>query len=811
MLHLALLLLLMGGPAATAALPPAEEARAQLLAMADQRWFDETALRTLAGHGDARVREQVARVVGGLAAPAAVGILEELAGDPLPPVRVAVAEGAGRLAAELGGASKTGGKAARLLRRLLRDPVPAVRCAAAWGIGAGGFEKGQRWLVGLLAAERDPAVRAAALAELWRGREAGWVAVAAAALADRRAEVRRSAAWSLSRAQVAGREAALRRAAASDDAAVRTLALEGCRRLASPALLGVGAAALADPSATVRVAALGALAAILEQHPDAVLPEGAAATVTQLVAMTDPQRVHERVAAITLAGYARLATAELWSCLESGEAWAGEEALVALARQGATELGGVVEEWLAAQEVARRTAAVRALALLPGGEEALGAVADSAPAVRLAVVDALAARPGQRATALLRARLGDSDEMVRAAALSALAQRRALPERGELFALLERERGVEPRVAILEALPAGTLRDQERSLLLRLLGGEEPVVARAAWAALLRHGYLRPLPPVATGWEVGRYREVLQWAATPHYLEVVTVRGTMAVALEGACAPLAAYRLAELAGQGFFDGLTLHRVVPNFVVQGGDPRGDGWGGPPFTLRHELCLAPFEAGVVGLAHAGPDTAGSQFFVTLTPQPHLTGRYPVVGRVVAGFEVAQRLRRGDRILRVRVSEVVPTVFPVWYGVLKPERLEAEIPGWAEEERSYTPRADILALLQQAHLRYGLVVAMGTWCGDSREQIPRLLHLLAELGEASPFAAPLLVGADRTKSYPAALFPFGAVERVPTIVVTLEGAEVGRIVETPASGSLEEDLATILAPLEGWQVPSANPTTH
>jgi hypothetical protein len=223
------------------------------------------------------------------------------------------------------------------------------------------------------------------------------------------------------------------------------------------------------------------------------------------------------------------------------------------------------------------------------------------------------------------------------------------------------------------------------------------------------------------------------------------------------------------------------------------------------VRDELALVPYEAGSAGMALAGPDTGGSQFFVTLTPRPHLLGRYPHLGSVVAGQDVAERLRVGDRILRVTPGEgPLPQFYPVWYGNLAAERLDREISGWRAEREGYKPGEKWLSLLQSARLRYGLTVAMGTWCSDSREQIPRLQAVLAALGERSPFDAPRLVGLDRSKSIDAKLYPFGAVELVPTIVVTAGGAEIGRIVETPKSGSIEEDLVRILAPVEGWEIP-------
>jgi cyclophilin family peptidyl-prolyl cis-trans isomerase len=247
-------------------------------------------------------------------------------------------------------------------------------------------------------------------------------------------------------------------------------------------------------------------------------------------------------------------------------------------------------------------------------------------------------------------------------------------------------------------------------------------------------------------------------------------------------------------------------VEPDFVVQGGDPRGDGWGGPGFVIRDELTLAPYETGSVGIALAGPDTGGSQIFVTLTPRPHLLGRYPHIGTLAAGLEVARRLRVGDRILRTRVGEgPLPAYYPVWYGPITAERLDRDNQGWREEREKYKAQEKWLEMLRTAKLRYGLVVAMGTWCGDSREQIPRLQAILLALGQRSPFEPPRLFGLDRSKTIDSKLYPYGAVELVPTIVVTTGGSEVGRIVETPKSGSVEEDLVRILAPIEGWVLPN------
>jgi peptidylprolyl isomerase len=138
--------------------------------------------------------------------------------------------------------------------------------------------------------------------------------------------------------------------------------------------------------------------------------------------------------------------------------------------------------------------------------------------------------------------------------------------------------------------------------------------------------------------------------ALPPIVRVVmeTSRGDILIDLDRDLAPFTVMSFIKLAEQrGFYRGLTFHRIVPNFVVQGGDPRGDGWGGPGYAIRSEFSAAPYETGTVGMASAGKDTEGSQFFITHSPQPHLDGKYTVVGRVAAGMEVVTRLQVDDRL--------------------------------------------------------------------------------------------------------------------------------------------------------------------
>ena len=126
-----------------------------------------------------------------------------------------------------------------------------------------------------------------------------------------------------------------------------------------------------------------------------------------------------------------------------------------------------------------------------------------------------------------------------------------------------------------------------------------------------------------------------------------TARGTIAIRLRPDLAPQAVNSFVFLAREGFYDGTVFHRVIPGFVAQGGDPTGNGRGGPGYRLLDELSEEPFEAGAVGLANAGPDTNGSQFFITLAPALHLTGRFTCFGSVEEGLAVALALTPRDPV--------------------------------------------------------------------------------------------------------------------------------------------------------------------
>jgi cyclophilin family peptidyl-prolyl cis-trans isomerase/HEAT repeat protein len=289
------------------------------------------------------------------------------------------------------------------------------------------------------------------------------------------------------------------------------------------------------------------------------------------------------------------------------------------------------------------------------------------PAVAAAAVTAMLGMPEQPKdfAATLERLLAGGDVMVRAAAASALG--RLKPAGGERALAAAYRAGLadelyQARAAAITALAeygaaaaAGTLNEA--------LGDREwPVRVRAA-------GLLRGFDPASdAGSRIrpapGRPAEAYAAPAlvapriSPHVF-LDTDKGSIEIELAVLDAPLTAESFLALARRGYFTGMAIHRVVPNFVVQAGDRRGDGEGGPGYTLRDELNTRPYLRGTVGMALDGADTGGSQFFITHSPQPHLDGKYPVFGRVVAGLDVVDRLQQWDVIRRVRVWDGVELV--------------------------------------------------------------------------------------------------------------------------------------------------------
>ncbi|HVG38130.1 MAG TPA: peptidylprolyl isomerase [Pyrinomonadaceae bacterium] len=261
---------------------------------------------------------------------------------------------------------------------------------------------------------------------------------------------------------------------------------------------------------------------------------------------------------------------------------------------------------------------------------------------------------------VLRAQLRATDVIVRATAAELLGELPPSPMITEslssALAAARRDKMNDATLAILDAL-GKQKNPAANAALLSALDSPDHLVRRRAVALLQANNdgdFSSKIGTVQTGHTPLDYRRALERARRVVSAQVVTDKGCFTVELLPAAAPLTVDSFVRLARGGFFDNLTFHRVVPNFVIQGGDPRGDGNGGPGYQIRCEINEVPYERGAVGMALSGKDTGGSQWFVTHSPQPHLDGGYTVFGRVTRGLEVIDAVARGDRIRRVIITE-------------------------------------------------------------------------------------------------------------------------------------------------------------
>jgi cyclophilin family peptidyl-prolyl cis-trans isomerase/HEAT repeat protein len=284
-----------------------------------------------------------------------------------------------------------------------------------------------------------------------------------------------------------------------------------------------------------------------------------------------------------------------------------------------------------------------------------------------AVLDALVKVGAANARQAVLDHLTNDDPVVRAAAARGLATLKAQGTTPALVTALEtsrRDGSYVARTATLEALttldPAGA-----QPQLVAALGDRDWAV-RVRAAELLRKlnpaadvSAMRPAP-APTVPELMAVDSFIAPSVSPAaYID--TDKGTIQFELAVIDAPRTVANFIALVRKGYFNGVALHRVVPDFVVQDGDPRGDGEGGPGYTIRDELSERPYLRGTVGMALDWADTGGSQFFITHSPQPHLDARYTVFGQVVAGMEVVDRLSQWDTIIRIRVWDGVAWIGP------------------------------------------------------------------------------------------------------------------------------------------------------
>ena len=294
-----------------------------------------------------------------------------------------------------------------------------------------------------------------------------------------------------------------------------------------------------------------------------------------------------------------------------------------------------------------------------------GMLNDSDQRVMPAVLRALARVKLPGLDKILLERLTHDDPIIRETAVSIIGQMKlasAVPQLQAAWEAALRDAGpgggAGMRNEVLDALMA-IAPEAARDIVTKALANKDWAVRLHA-ARLMKKldpsvdvdTQIRPAP---TQLDRATYEAIAAPKYSPHAW-IDTRKGSIEIELAVLDAPITAHNFITLARRGFFNGVRIHRVVPDFVVQDGDPRGDGEGGPGYTIRDELNDLPYLRGTVGMALSGKDTGGSQYFLTLSPQPHLDGGYTVFGKVVKGFEVLDAIQQYDTIDRVRIWDGV-----------------------------------------------------------------------------------------------------------------------------------------------------------
>jgi cyclophilin family peptidyl-prolyl cis-trans isomerase/HEAT repeat protein len=455
--------------------------------------------------------------------------------------------------------------------------------------------------------------------------------------------------------------------------ALLTLAATPGRYTASFAVRGLASAKAAEPAALAAIRAevekprdravmIQAIRALGALNDRAALP-----LVTRILGDRAAEPAIRREAMQTLATLADARTVDILVELIADPAPAVRGlAMGALARLDPETFTATLSGLDADPDWGVRTAQAAALGSLPGalGFPRLSTMSQD-PDVRVvpAVLAGLAASKAPGAAALIRGKLRAADVVIRSAAAQALAQLKATDAVADLraaYTAAAADEAYTARASILVALSqldaAGT-----RPLLEEALNDKDWAV-RVRAADLLRDqnvtdGIAAAMRPATAGEDVesAEWKAVVAPRFSPRAL-IETDKGTIEIELAVLDAPLTSRNFMNLARKGFFNGVAFHRVVPDFVVQGGDPRGDGEGGPGYTIRDELNERPYLRGTVGMALDWRDTGGSQFFITHSPAPHLDARYTAFGTVVAGMEVVDTILPSDVIRRVRIRDGV-----------------------------------------------------------------------------------------------------------------------------------------------------------
>ena len=667
-LALAAQLTLLGGCASGGAMATGSSTRVdvarygRLLAMADERRVDTALLQGIFRSGSRAERAAAARAVGQVHGVALVPTLRVLLTDRDTTVAANAAYALGLLADTA--------SVAELAHAL--DASPAVGRNAAWALGQIG-EPARPAIVAALAPSqtvRDVRVRGALLLATFLLKPVPVEAIRSS-LADPSALVRWSAAYAIARPYAAGGVRALLPLASDTSAEVRAqVARAFSHRAAGDSLAALVRAPLetlaSDRNAHVRINALHSLATY-----------GASSKRIVVRGTLDPDANVRVTAAQELGAVLDNGRAAWMAAWKADTGFMYRRSLLASALSQdvvlpATEMDEP-DSWVHQGDWRLRASVAEAggasTTILRLREVSLPMSRDPDPRVRAAAYAAMAPHadsaddhPWRRE--FMEYGLTDDDVIVRATAIGSLEGHATAAEVPLVLASYRRAETDtlnDARIAAVRFFIAAWKRDSVHfadsvTKAIRALPLPPDMLTRnAAVGSPLLESWHRAAPPsakLATWYEsVVRTRIIPALGGRLPRAELVTERGTITVELFPVDAPLTVENFLALADKHYYDDGRFFRVVPNFVVQDGDHRGDGSGGLEYNIRDEFNPQRYERGSLGMALSGADTGGSQYFMTLAPDPHLDGRYTVFGRVVGGFDALDALVQGDHLERIR----------------------------------------------------------------------------------------------------------------------------------------------------------------
>lgn len=613
--------------------------------------------------------------------------LETFLSDVSPEVRARAALAIGRIGNP---------KAGNLLYELVKTDVSDVSSTAAFGLGLTGDSRYADDLLDI-AFDAPSSVGAAAVEAAGRLADSTTIEIPVmltAFLDHPSPEVRTAACYAIFRADGKDQAPALMQFIAEEtDEEVQVAALFALTRLGVVEAYPVYESFLADADPFVRATALRGLA----------LSESKEAQQYLAISLND-NNMH--VVAQAIRGLAKLQTAEAKNNLlkklnRMDDEKLLEEVITGLIRQenfvAAEDIRELIYETSSPNIIAT---SIQYLAHAEGDRAVMlidSLMRDPRVRIRVACAEAFGVIGSDKNIARLAILFSDPEEQVRASAFSELIELdstnvnfyldKALADSGEIMPVLaidyisgEKLKSYLPRLRMMSdsqktnpmsvdvrrsllscaaAFITDTVKDSSAMrILINSIMDNEYIVRREAAVVYdeklgeNRYGMIRSAPTRISLFSIER--AVDKYATGNPVARVETNKGAFTFELRFDTAPLTVMHFIELAEDDFYEGVIFHRVILNFVAQGGDPTGTGWGGPPYMIRDEYSDLLYTRGTVGIATSGKDTGGSQFFITHTPQPHLNGRYTIFGQVFEGMDVVDKLVVGDTIVSVSIEQ-------------------------------------------------------------------------------------------------------------------------------------------------------------